>query len=197
MKAMTTLQRVRCVWQNWPGAPGYTNFYEDASVVSHEPYRVFFDAVKGLLPNAVTIQVPGNGDIIEDTTGAIVGAYAIATPAVVSGGSASVYSGGSGAVIDWLVSGLVAGRRPIGRTFLVPCTSTAMDASGSLIGTANTTITNAATALIASMAGAMKVWSRPFAGGPGGVPAARLGSQHAIVSARVPDLAAQLRSRRT
>lgn len=194
---MTTLQRVRCVWQNWPGAPGYTNFYESASVVDHTGYRTFFNALVALLPNTITIQVPGSGDIIEDTTGSIVGSYSFAVPTVVTGTSSAAYSGGSGAVVDWLTSGLVAGRRPIGRSFIVPLTSTAFDTGGSLLTTTITTITNAATAMIAAMAGEFKVWSRPKAAGPGGVPSARAGSQHAVIAARIPDLAASMRSRRT
>ena len=191
-----TIQRVRVLMQNWPGAPGYINLYETSAVVDHTPIRTFFNALVGLIPNNLTITVPGSGDIINEGSGAIVGAWTVAAPAVVTGTATGNYAGGAGAVVDWLTSGVVAGRRPMGRTFLVPLAASAMDGAGSLGPTTISTIQTAALALIAAMGPTFLVWSRPFAGGPGGVPPARLGTVNPVTSARVPDLAATLRSRR-
>ena len=192
-----TIQRVRVIMQNWPGAPGYINLYETSAVVDHTPIRTFFNALVTLLPTGLTITVPGSGDIINEGNGNIVGAWTVAAPAVVTGTGTAAYAGGSGAVVDWLTSGVVAGRRPMGRTFLVPLTSTAMDGAGSLTSAAIGIIKSAADAMIASMGPTFLVWSRPFAGGPGGVPPARLGTVNPVTASRVPDLAAVLRSRRT
>jgi|SRR5664279_812320 len=192
-----TIQRVRVVMNNWPGAPGYINFYENSDVVSHEPYRVFFDAIKALVPIGLTFQVPGIGDILSEETGNIIGSYSFTTPALVTGTGNATYPNGVGACVDWLTAGVVAGRRVMGRTFLVPLTNVAYDTNGTLTPTALTTLQNAALALSTALGADFVIWSRPFEGGPGGVPAARAGSVHAVVSAKVPDLAAQLRSRRT
>ena len=192
-----TIQRVRVLMQNWPGAPGYINLYETSAVVDHTPIRTFFNALVALIPTGLTITVPGSGDIINEGTGAIVGAWTVAAPAVVTGTSVASYAGGAGAVVDWLTSGVVAGRRPMGRTFLVPLGSNAMDGAGSLLSGTISTIQTAANAMIAAMGPTFLVWSRPFPGGPGGVPPARLGTVNPVTSARVPDLAAVLRSRRT
>lgn len=192
-----TIQRVRVVMSNWAGAPGYINFYETSAVVDHTPYRTFFNSLITLFPAGLTFTFPGSGDIINEGTGNIVGAWTVAAPAPVVGTNASVYAGGAGAVVDWLTSGVVAGRRPMGRTFLVPIGSNMLDTNGSLAGTTITTILNAATAMIASLGPTFLVWSRPFPGGPGGDPPSRLGTVNPVTSARVPDLAATLRSRRT
>src|SRR5664279_2073822 len=173
-----TIQRVRVVMNNWPGAPGYINFYENSDVVSHEPYRVFFDAIKALVPIGLTFQVPGIGDILSEETGNIIGSYSFTTPALVTGTGNATYPNGVGACIDWLTTGVVAGRRVMGRTFLVPMATSIYDTNGTLTPTAITTIGAAATALIAAMTPKFLIWSRPFAGGPGGVPAARSGSVH-------------------
>lgn len=192
-----TIQRVRVLMQNWPGAPGYINLYETSAVVDHTPIRTFFNSLITLFPTGLTITIPGSGDIINEGTGAIVGAWTVAAPAVVTGSGVSAYAGGAGAVVDWLTSGVVAGRRPMGRTFLVPLVSAAMDTQGSLTSTTISTILTAAQAMIAAMGPTFLVWSRPFPGGPGNDPPSRLGTVNPVTSARVPDLAAVLRSRRT
>lgn len=192
-----TIQRLRVVMSNWPGAPGYINLYETSAVVDHTPYRTFFNALAALFPTGLTLTFPGSGDIINEGTGAIVGAWTVAAPAPVIGSGAGNYAGGAGAVVDWLTSGVVAGRRPMGRTFLVPITTTFFDTNGSLSAAAISTILAAAQAMIASLGPTFLVWSRPFPGGPGGDPPSRLGTVNPVTSARVPDLAATLRSRRT
>lgn len=192
-----TIQRVRVLMQNWPGAPGYINLYETSDVVDHAPYRTFFDSIKTMLPTGMTVQVPGTGDLVNEGSGDIVGSYSFTQPPVVTATGTGSYAGGAGAVVDWLTSGVVAGRRPMGRTFLVPLVGSFMDSNGSLSTTAITNLESAAAALVAAMTPKFLVWSRPFAGGPGGTPAARLGTVHAVIAGRVPDLAATLRSRRT
>jgi len=64
----------------------------------------------------------------------------------------------------------------------------AFEANGTIAAAALTTIQTAAAGLVTSAAGSLRVWSRPTD--------FRLGSNHQVVSSRVPDLAAVLRSRR-
>jgi hypothetical protein len=139
------------------------------------------------LPADVHIQVENAGDIIEDSTGTLTGAWSAASVAVVNGSSSDPYSGPSGAVVDWMTDTIAAGRRLRGRTFLVPWSGTDYQNDGTLAGSAITAIQDAADALIASQSTSFVVYHR----GTGSD-----GSNGLVTSARVPDLAAVLRSRR-
>ena len=184
------ISRIRTVWSNFSGAPGYTNLFCDvASEASVVPaVRSFFNALIGILPSGVTIQVPGSGDTIDESTGLITGAWSTTTPASVVGTSGGVNTGASGAVVHWLTSSVVNGRRVRGRSFICPLASTAFDTAGTLTSAAITTLQTAADGLVTASAGELVVFHRPtdFA----------QGSEHVVTSTRVPDLAAVLRSRR-
>lgn len=183
--------RVRCSWQNWPGAPGVSTFYgdDDITQATVDSIRTFFQALVTLLPTGLTINVPSSGDIIDQSSGTLTGVWSVgSTPATVTGAGAGAYAGNAGAVVHWLTDAIVAGRRTRGRTFLVPLVGSAFDTSGSLSTTAHTAITNAAAALVSANPGLLNVWRRPKPGFSGG--------NASITSSRVPDLAISLRSRR-
>lgn len=187
--------KVTALWQNWPGAPGYSNFYSFSAGDGNVPdIRAFFEAIKAYIPNGVVVQVLNEGDYISDATGTINGSWTTSAVAAVTGTGSGAYAGNAGAVVHWISDGIVAGRRPRGRTFLVPLANV-HDTSGSIATSVLSTIEAAAQALITSAAGDLFVWSRPFEGSGSKPP--RDGSSHAIVGARVPDLSASLRSRRT
>lgn len=206
---MAILGRLNVAWQNWPGAPGLTQLYFDdtsSMQTNADAVRAFFDAVKALLPSGLSITVPGSGDRIEAADGTIQGSWSIATPpAVVTATGAGAYAGNAGAVIHWLTSGIVAGRRVRGRTFLVPTIATTFETNGSLTAGSITTMTTAANALITATTPNMKVWSRPVKAhteydrttGQPTVVSARAGSGVTVNGMRIPDLAISLRSRRT
>lgn len=187
-----TMNRVRCVWSNFSGAPGYTNFYTGTSVTDYTPIRTFFAAFSTYLPAAVSISVPTTGDQISEATGAITGSWAATvTGGAVTGsaGNTGVYSGASGIQVQWLTTLIARGRRIQGKTFIVPAYSGVYDSNGSLATAVQTAATAAGTALIAALASELKVWSRPATG--------YTGQQAIVTTARVPDLAVTLRSRRT
>lgn len=187
-----TMNRVRVLWQNWAGAPGYSNFYVGTTITDHTPIRSFFSSIAPHLPAGLTITVPTSGDQISEATGLITGAYsATVTGGVVqaAAGNSGAFSGVSGAVCEWQTTAIVAGRRPLGKTYIVPCYSTVFDANGSLSSGTITTFQNAGTALIAALSGELKVWSRPRP--------SIAGLNATVISCRVPDLAVTLRSRRT
>lgn len=195
---MAGLNRVSVAWQNWPGAPGVSQFYLDtvAAQSSVDAIRTFFNALAGLLPQGLTITVPSSGDIIEEQNGKLAGTWSVGTaPVVVTGTNPSTYAGNAGGVVHWLTQGTAKNRRIRGRTFLVPLSSTAYDASGSMASAALTTIQTAASALVTSMAGNMVVWHRPIMQKGTGV-VITPGSSADVTSSRVPDLAVSLRSRR-
>lgn len=189
---MTTLNRVRVSWQSWPGAPGVSTFYTRNATTQAQvdAIRAMFNSLIGLLPSGLLIQVPSVGDTVDSDTGLINGSWTAATtPASVVGTAVQAYAGNAGAVINWQTALVLAGRRVRGRTFLVPLVSTAYDTTGSLSSAALTTIQTAANSLVAALGTDFVIYSKPRPGGGTGV--------GAVISARVPDLAVTLRSRRT
>lgn len=197
MLIMPTLNRAKVTWTNFTGGPGLSTFYFGSSVVDMTALRTFFSAIAGNIPSAVTINVPSGGDQISDVTGQITGIWSgpAQAPLNMTGGVGN-YSGTSGLVVDWLSSAVVNGRRPIGKTFIVPTNQTAYDTNGSIATAVISSVTTAAMALLAAYAGELKVFSRPFTPPAGSTKPARIGSSSTAVAARVPDLAVVLRSRR-
>lgn len=185
-----TMNRVRVVWSNFPGAPGYSNFYVGTTITDHTPIRSFFNSLGIYLPGGLTITIPTSGDQISEATGAITGAYSATVTGgpVVAPANTGAYAGTSGAQVQWQTSQIVQGRRPLGKTFIVPGYSSMYDTNGSLLAAFLTAAQNAGTTLIAALSGEMKVWSRPRP--------TIAGSNVTVTSCRVPDLAIALRSRR-
>ncbi len=187
-----TMNRVKVLWSNFPGAPGYSNFYVGTTITDHTPIRTFFNSLITYLPSSVQILVPTSGDQISEATGLITGSYsATVTGGAVNAtvGNTGVYAGASGAQIQWTTSAVIAGRRPLGKTFIVPGYSTMYDAFGSLNSTFIAALNAAGTTLIAALGGELKVWSRPRP--------TIAGANVTITACRTPDLAVTLRSRRT
>jgi hypothetical protein len=190
-------------WSGFTGAPGFTNFYfrdfdwdpnpvaADA-VDATDRVETFISTIKADLPNVVQLSVDGDCDIIEETTGELLGTLNGVPGAAQSGtAGAGGYAGASGAVVTWRTGGIRNGRRIRGRTFIVPLYSNKYGADGTLDGATVTNLTTAATAL-SDLTGSpdLGVWARPTG------PAATDGVWHVVTSFTVPDLAAVLRSRR-
>lgn len=208
------MNRHRIVWSNFPGAPGYTNFFTGSSIVDSTPFKTFLNAATNItgggpstwVPNGTQFTFPSSGDQIDESTGKITGTWTGTAPsALTSAATAGPFAGPAGAQIQWLTSLIVNGRRVLGKTFLVPMLPLAMDNNGSLSTTAVANIKAAGDALIVALAGELKIWSRPFIPDPAtnppvGAPGhktARAGSNAQVISCRVPDLAVTLRTRRT
>ena len=190
MLLMGTLQRIRVTWTNFPGAPGYSNFFcndADPNVLAPS-IRLFFEAIKGLLPQNTTIQYPSASDTVTTETGQIVGTVPVSALTATVSSAVGAFSGSSGGVVHWLTSGFSAGRRVRGRTFLVPLTNGAYDTNGSLSTAALGTLTTAASGLVTAGSPTFVVWARPTS--------FRAGSAHTVTASSVPDLSAVLRSRR-
>jgi len=184
-----TMNRVRVLWQGFPGAPGYSNHYVGSLTTAQTAIRAFYAALVTYLPNNLTITVPNTGDQVEEATGKITGVWTGAAQAVVTATGTGNYSGASGAIVNWRTGAIVNGRRPIGRTYLVPLVSGSWDANGTLATATQAGIQTAADALIVALAGELKIWSRPKP--------TIAGANVTVVTAQVPDMAAVLRSRRT
>lgn len=203
---MTAILRVKLRWSGFIGGPGYTIFHfrdfggtgewnpgptEALGAVGR--VDTFAGKLIGKTARGVTLNVMGDVEEIEDTTGQLIDVHSVATPAArVSPSIAGQrYVGGTGAVINWRTSLVRNGRRIRGRSFLVPLDGNVFEDNGTLSAQTIADLQTAGNELIAE-AGApdLGVYARPTA------PGAADGLWAHITSCNIPDLGAQLRSRR-
>lgn len=189
--------RIQMRWTNFSGAPGYSAFHFDSATEGAGPTaQQCADAVGTLvtswqthIPDPVNLTIESEVQVLNELTGELLSFETITPPALTGGGATGNYSAASGAVIIWNTAGVRRGRRIQGRTFVVPLAATAFATDGTLSPTAQSSMQAAATTFADSIT-APVVWARPS--GPG----ASDGQTASITQARVPDLAAVLRSRR-
>jgi len=206
---MTTLYRIRAVWSYTPGGPGYTNLYfgttdplAAGAQTAANDVQAFFNAIKGLLPTTVSVQIDPSVVMVEDYSSEQVGELSLASPpAAIVGTAAGAYSGPSGATVQWNTVSFLYGRRVKGRTYLVPLTSSVYENNGTIATASLTTLRAAADAMVAGGSN-LVIYTRqrdakaadPVKGTP--AVTARAGASSPVVSANVRDIAAVLRSRR-
>lgn len=191
------LYRVKARWTGFSGAPGYSIFHFNDSVDSatYTPdtaaaaVRKFFFDQQSLLPSAVSINVDTAVDVINPADGKMVDIQnATATPTV-TGTQTGTFAAVAGALVHWNTSGVRNGRRVRGKTFMVPLGTVIYQSDGTLNPGSMTTIQTAADNLINDSASALVCYARPSDTlGPG--------QQYLVTSARVPDKAVIMRSRR-
>jgi hypothetical protein len=151
------------------GLPGVATFYVGTAVTDMSPFRTFWDAVKSTFPNTWVISVPNAGDVLNEDTGQIQGAWSGPTQTnVVGTGGVGAYLSTAGAMVRWTTPQVVDGRRPIGKTFLVPAMTSIFSSAGTIASAQLTTIQTAASALVVALAGELKIYHRPK-DGHGGV----------------------------
>lgn len=186
---MTLLNRYRVVWTGGPAGEGVSTFFgPNTDVTAYAVIRDFFDAIKGLFPTTFTWTFPASGDVLEDSTGTLTGGWTATPGAAISGTVAGAsYAAGVGARVRWTTSSIVGGRRVSGATFLTSLSTTNFATDGTLIPTALSTLTSAATTAAGS--GELRVYSRPSPGGSDG-------TSSTVTGATVPDRVTALRSRR-
>lgn len=168
------------------GSPGVDGAEEAVARV-----RSFWQALDGLYPQQVSVQVESEVELIEHTNGKLVDVFSVPSVAPVPGFAVANFSAPVGAVINWRTGTIRNGRRLRGKTFVVPLANTAFDTTGTLSDAARSTLSVAAAALAATTGSPdLFVYGRPTTkGGSDGV----LG---VVTSSSVPDMAAVLRSRR-
>lgn len=200
---MAKIMRVKARWSGFQGGPGYSIFHfrdfntddptNQNATDAIARVRAFFTTINPVLPNTVSIQVEADVEVLEDTTGALVGMVNGTSVSAVTGtaGGTAPYAAAVGAVVTWRTSSIRNGRRMRGRTFLVPLSSTAFAADGTLIDSALNYINQAATALRSNAAQPdLGVYGRPSG------PAATDGVWYAVTAHSTPDMGAVMRSRR-
>ena len=150
----------------WDGTgvvgPGVTTLYFSGSMTGiPASVSTFFNAIKSVIPAGLTITVPSSGDVVDEATGELTGAWSATGGSSIATTGTANFAQGVGARIVWNTAGVFLGRRVRGSTFVVPIVASAYD-SGGLVGTTVVaTLQTAADALVAAVSTAFKVWSRP------------------------------------
>lgn len=203
---MTAIQRQRIVWTGFSGAPGVTTLYFTNAAEAQAALHTWTVGLRSYLPPNVHVVIEPGGDVIEDTTGALVGVWAGAVTGDVQGAAASVdYSAPSGALVRWETLTIRSGSRLRGRSYLVPISAVAYANDGTLTVLAQADIASLSSGLVGAVTPNMLVWQRPrtataaYTDGRG-IPhkalSGRPGSSAVVVTSSVPDRAVVLRSRR-
>jgi hypothetical protein len=197
---MTHLYRYRTELTGFLGGPGIaTHFFLD-NETAEASLHTFWTAVSHAMPDIVRISVASSGDVIEDTTGELVGAWAGDANEVISGLTSGSFAAPAGACVRWDTSTILDGKRLRGRTFIIPWAGNGFDANGTLAATPLGTTEAAALELIIEQAESMVIWHRPFAGraavGSRPARAAHAGGHGLVTASSVPDKVVVLRSRR-
>jgi len=164
------------------------------------PLRAFIQNFAGIFPADVTAQVESTGDVIEDTTGVLTGAWSTIGVDAVHGSVVGGYSGASGMVVDWLTGTILDGHRVRGRSFFVPAGNSLYQDDGTILEVTRGAIAVNAADFIVATQGNFAIWHRPLTAKEAALrkrPTAPHAGGHAfVVNTSVPDLAAVLRSRR-
>jgi hypothetical protein len=183
-------------YNGFTGAPGWIRMKflgslnaSDANTAAAN-FRTFLNSVASNMPTGSSISFDSAVAIYDDD-GTQTGEVTLGSvPVVINGGSAAAYAGGSGAVVNWVTNAFHLGRKVRGRTFLVPLTSAAFQADGTLAATFQTTLQAAATAFATSSPTPVILSQKPS--GSGGVSSLVT----VVTGGTVPDRSAILRSRR-
>lgn len=171
--------------------PGLTTFYGTGFTAADMSAAVndYFQAVASLVPSGITWTTPLGGDVLDETTGDLTGAWGTGGSLQTSSASPADYAAGVGLRHTLQTASVVSGRRVRGSFFLVPISGNSFDSDGSIDNTSLSTIDAAAQALYTALNTEWVVWSRPTA--------TRAGSAAEVTGVTTPDRVSWLRSRRT
>lgn len=123
----------------------------------------WFTALRGSIPDNITITFPFEVKTFDEATGALTGVFSIPQRASITGSDASnAWSSSAGRVVKWSTGQVVGGRRLSGHTYIVPCGSNAFT-EGSVSSSVITSDAAGHAALLAALAtesAPLVVWSR-------------------------------------
>jgi len=195
------LGKVQVISTGFTGAPGLWQFYWNGAAAGAftnadataavAAVRALIDGCKTAIGAAASMQVQSAVEVLESTTGQLIGVEAATPVAVVTATGSGTNLMAEGPLIQWFTS-LVVNRRLLrGRTFLTPSASSALAVTGVVAPTVMTAILAATAGYIATSGPSPVIWHRPvpFSTGNNGVASE-------IVSSQVPSKVAILRSRR-
>jgi hypothetical protein len=143
----------RAIWNVQGGGTGYSVFHVRESPVTTigaaaqqfaTDLRAGFSSLaSSLLPDDVSINFDSEARELNVVGGTLISVIPVNAPATVTGTSSSTYSAPTGARVDLITGGIVAGRRLRGRTYIVPVIGTAYTTNGVLSTTAQSTLETA------------------------------------------------------
>lgn len=158
---MADIDRFQVTWNGPSGLPGVSTFYVADGPTAMAPIHAYFTALASYVASGIVWSFPAGGDTLEESTGALTGAWAATPLADVNASGTGSYSAASGFSVQWLTSSIVNGHHVKGRTFFVPAARDAYDALGTLNDTIRAPIVAAGVTMIGSMPTNLLVWSRP------------------------------------
>lgn len=172
---MPQLGIVRTHWGGTTGGPGLTQTafrdVTNADVTNTQAQaavnavRAFWDAIKTVVPNEVTLTVDPVVDIYDLVSGDLVATTTAGTPpATVGGLDAGSYPMGAGVKANLQTTVIRNGRRVRGAIYIVPCGASAYANTGLVAASIRTTIGTAGGTMRSAFNTAgteMLVWSRP------------------------------------
>jgi hypothetical protein len=184
----------RAIWNVQGGGTGYSVFHVreagiepiSASAQSFaNALRTGFNSLVARLPDDVIINFDSEARELNVATGTLIGVHGVTPPSNVVGTASGVYAAPSGARVDLITSGIVAGRRLRGRTYMVPLAGSEYTSTG-LVAPATRTALNSAFNTFRDNPGnwSLAVWSRTH------------GALADVISVNAPGEVAILRSRR-
>jgi hypothetical protein len=197
---MASINRYRTGLSGFAGGPGVSTMY----CLTPDPFQgalsTWWEAIRQVMPANVSIAQENTGDVIDSTSGILVGGWTTSLVPPKSGVDTGGYGGPAGAVVTWLTGDILDGHRLRGRTFIVPMAANNFDTDGTLDAAVISTIQNASAALVTAAANNFVVWHRPReakAATPTSLAVTQRAGGHSVVTAsRVSDKVAVLRSRR-
>lgn len=178
---------------HWQGAETQLDGQAEANDAVAKTHA-YLTPLLAIIPNVVKVQALAEVEEINPASGDLIGFWTGGTNAERSGTTSTTagWAAAAGAVISWYTAGIRNGRRVRGRTFVVPLSNECWDVDGTLKAASLTSLNNAANALrTGTDVTRLAVWGRPT--GPG----ATDGVVHVVLSHRIPDFSAILRSRRS
>jgi hypothetical protein len=136
--------------------------------------RTMISAWRVYIPSQITFTPDNQVTYIDETTGAIQGVLSPTTqPSFISCTGSGNYPAIAGACVIWRTGKTSVRRLRVGRTFIVPLSGSAYDATGAVSPAAASTIATAANTYLATAApgaaGRAVVWHRPNKGAANGL----------------------------
>lgn len=156
-----TIDRVRVEQIGGAVGKSYTNFYFQAvTTAALTALGAWFTALKPYIPTASQYVIPATGDTLDEATGHNLSGWTATPPAAIVGTGASIPSVLSGMLIQWRGGAMFSGRRPVGKTIIVPASNAAYVGTGFIAATAATAIDAASVTFIAASTGFI-IFHRP------------------------------------
>lgn len=148
-----------------------------------------FTTLAGRFPTGISWVVPDGGDVIDEATGSLIGAWGTTSETTISASGSGNFAQGVGLRVVWDTGTIRGGRRVRGSTFFCPLTLSQYQDDGTIGSATLTAFEGAASSYLSALGGEGRVWSRPRTG--------LAGAGVEITSVTVPDKVSWLRSRRT